>query len=214
MEEAVFSISKLICVAIIIHSGSVAFASDEIANMIEGISVMPSIGFGIAVITLVGLNVGKGDYKKAKESALNCAFYAVFMMSIFAIIFLFMPNVLVNFFVNNNEKKVAYLAGKCLAIGAAEQPFIGLSLVFAGALKGIGDVKSPFIVCCITSWLIRLPLTYYFINILEYPVTAVWWITAFQWGIDALLMFVLFRYKFSKLSKKFKIISYRGKKIG
>lgn len=34
MEEAVFSISKLICVAIIIHSGSVAFASDEIANMI------------------------------------------------------------------------------------------------------------------------------------------------------------------------------------
>lgn len=202
MEEAAFSISKLICVAIIIHSGSISYASDEIANMIEGISVMPSIGFGIAVITLVGINVGKRDYKKAKQVALNCAFYAVFMMSIFAIIFLFMPNVLVNLFVNNNEKRVAYLAGKCLAIGAAEQPFIGLSLVFAGALKGIGDVKSPFFICCFTSWIIRLPLTYYFINMLNYPVTAVWWITAFQWGVDALLMFILFKYKFSKLSKK------------
>nr|WP_246578112.1 MATE family efflux transporter [Clostridium frigoris] len=204
MEEAAFSISKLMCVAIIIKSGSISFASDSIANMIEGISVMPSIGFGIAVITLVGMNVGKRDYKQAKKVAFNCAFYAAAMMSIFAIIFLFMPNFLVNLFVNNNEKRVAYLAGKCLAIGAAEQPFIGLSLVFAGALKGIGDVKSPFFISCFTSWIIRLPLTYYFINMLNYPVTAIWWITAFQWGVDALLMFSLFIYKFNKVSNSSK----------
>ena len=200
MEEAAFSISKLMCVAVIIKSGSVSFAADAIANMIEGISVMPSIGFGIAVITLVGINVGKRDYKQAKKVAFNCAFYAVAMMSIFAIIFLFMPNFLVDLFVNNNERKVAYLAGKCLAIGAAEQAFIGLSLVFAGALKGIGDVKSPFLISCFTSWIIRLPLTYYFINVLNFPITAVWWVTAFQWGVDALLMFIFFEYKFNKLS--------------
>ncbi|MBX4264777.1 MATE family efflux transporter [Clostridium estertheticum] len=200
MEEAAFSISKLMCVSVIIKSGSVSFAADAIANMIEGISVMPSIGFGIAVITLVGINVGKRDYKEAKKVAFNCAFYAAAMMSIFAIIFLFMPNFLVDLFVNNNEKKVAYLAGKCLAIGAAEQPFIGLSLVFAGALKGIGDVKSPFLISCFTSWIIRLPLTYYFINVLNSSITAVWWITAFQWGVDALLMFIFFEYKFNKVA--------------
>jgi len=201
LEEAAFSISKLICVAIIIKSGSTSFAADEIANMIEGISVMPGIGFGIAVITLVGLNIGKKDYKKAKSTAFNCAFYAVLMMSIFAIIFLFMPNLLVNLFVGENEKKVAYLAGRCLAIGAVEQPFIGMSLVFAGALKGLGDVKTPFFISCFTSWIIRLPLTYYFIHILKCPVTALWWITALQWAIDALLMFILFNYKFNILSK-------------
>ncbi|MBX4261505.1 MATE family efflux transporter [Clostridium estertheticum] len=200
MEEAAFSISKLMCVAVIIKSGSISFAADAIANMIEGISVMPSIGFGIAVITLVGINVGKRDYKQAKKVAFNCAFYAAAMMSIFAIIFLFMPNFLVDLFVNNNEKKVVYLAGKCLAIGAAEQPFIGLSLVFAGALKGIGDVKSPFLISCFTSWIIRLPLTYYFINVLNSSITSVWWITAFQWGVDALLMFIFFEYKFNKVS--------------
>lgn len=202
LEEATFSISKLICVAIIIKSGSVSFAADEIANMIEGISVMPGIGFGVAVIALVGINTGKRDFKKAKKATYSCAFYAVFMMSIFAIIFLFMSNILVDFFVNEEEKKVAYLAGKCLAIGALEQPFIGISMVFAGALKGMGDVKSPFFVSCFTSWVIRLPLTYYFIHVSKYPVTAVWWITALQWGIDALLMYIIFKYKFSKLPKK------------
>ncbi|MGV8981723.1 MATE family efflux transporter [Clostridium sp.] len=202
LEEAAFNISKLLCVAIIIKSGSASFAADEIANMIEGISVMPGIGFGLAVITLVGNNIGKKDYKKAKTATFNCAFYALLMMSIFAIIFLFMPNILVSFFVGENEKKVAYLAGRCLAIGAAEQPFIGISLIFAGALKGLGDVKSPFFISCFTGWFIRLPLTYYFIHLLKYPVTAVWWITAFQWGIDAILMVILFKYRFNKLSKK------------
>ncbi|MCB2288540.1 MATE family efflux transporter [Clostridium sp. CS001] len=203
LEEAAFSVSKLICVAIIIRSGSIAFAADGIANMIEGISVMPGIGFGIAVITMVGLNIGKKDYKKANATAMNCAFYAMFMMSVFAIIFLFMPNLLVNLFVGENEKKVAYLAGRCLAIGAAEQPFIGMSLVFAGALKGLGDVKTPFFISCFTSWIIRLPLTYYFIHILKYQVTALWWITALQWAIDALLMFILFKYKFNILQKNY-----------
>lgn len=201
LEEAAFSISKLICVAIIVKSGSAAFAADEIANMIEGISVMPGIGFGIAVITLIGINTGKKDYKKAKATVINCVFYAVFMMSIFAIIFIFTPNILVNFFVSENEKNVAYLAGRCLAIGAVEQLFIAISLVFAGALKGLGDVKTPFFISCFTSWIIRLPLTYYFINVLKYPVTVVWWITALQWAIDALLMFIFFNYKFRKLSK-------------
>lgn len=202
LEEAAFSISKLICVAIVIKSGSASFAADEIANMIEGISVMPGIGFGIAVITLVGLNIGKKDYRKAKATAMNCAFYAMFMMSIFAIIFLFMPNLLVNLFVGENERKVANLAGRCLAIGAAEQPFIGISLVFAGALKGLGDVKTPFFISCFTSWIIRLPLTYYFIHLLNYPITALWWITVLQWAIDALLMFIFFKYKFNKISTR------------
>lgn len=202
LEEATFSISKLICVAIIINSGSVSFAADEIANMVEGISVMPGIGFGLAVIAIVGLNTGKKDYKKAKKATYKCALYAVFMMSIFAVIFLFMSNILVNFFVNDNEKKVAYLAGKCLAIGALEQPFIAISLVFAGALKGMGDVKSPFFISCFTSWVIRLPLTYYFISVLKYPVTALWWITALQWGVDALFMFIFFKYRFKELSKR------------
>ena len=201
LEEAAYSISKLICVSIIIKSGSASFAADEIANMIEGISVMPGIGFGIAVITLIGLNTGKKDYKKAKATVFNCVFYSVLMMSIFATIFLFMPNLLVNLFVGENEKKVAYLAGRCLAIGAIEQPFIAISLVFAGALKGIGDVKTPFFISCFTSWIIRLPLTYYFISVLKYPVTAVWWITALQWAIDALLMFILFKSRFNELIK-------------
>ncbi|WP_032120564.1 MATE family efflux transporter [Clostridium amazonitimonense] len=204
-EEAAYGISRLICTSIIMYSGTLAFSANEIANTIESISFMPGTGFGVAATTLVGINIGKGDVKGAKKSADHCAFWALLMMCSFSLIFLFMPSLLVKFFVNKEEWKVAYLAGRCLAIGAAEQPFIAISMVFAGALKGIGDTKGPFFISLFTAWIIRLPLIYYFIYILRYNITAVWWITAIQWGIDGILMFIFFRYRiynYKNINKK------------
>ncbi|MFL0198872.1 MATE family efflux transporter, partial [Clostridium sp. WILCCON 0269] len=166
MEEAAFSLSRLFCTFIIMRAGTVKFAANQIANTVESVSVMPGIGFGIAATTLVGIKVGEKNYKKAREYTYACAFFAVTMMSVLGVIFLLTPGFLVNLFVGAEEKKVTYLASLCLFIGAFEQPSIAISSVFAGALKGAGDTKSPFLISLITSWIIRLPLTLYFIYLL------------------------------------------------
>ncbi|MBB6631327.1 MATE family efflux transporter [Clostridium algidicarnis] len=201
-EEAAYSISRLICTSIIMYSGSMYFSANEIANTIESISFMPGTSFGIATTTLVGIKVGERNIKEANRVAFDCAFYALIMMCSFSLLFLFMPNFLVKFFVGKGDLKVAYLAGKCLAIGAIEQPLIAISLVFAGGLKGLGDTKTPFYISVFTAFFIRLPLIYYFLYILKYSIRAVWWITALQWGIDGVLMFICFKYKiFKRLTK-------------
>ncbi|PPK48269.1 MATE family efflux transporter [Clostridium algidicarnis] len=201
-EEAAYSISRLICTSIIMYSGSMYFSANEIANTIESISFMPGTSFGIATTTLVGIKIGERDIKEANRVAFECAFYALIMMCSFSLLFLFMPNFLVKFFVGKGDLKVAYLAGECLAIGAIEQPLIAVSLVFAGGLKGLGDTKTPFYISVFTAFFIRLPLIYYFLYILKYSIRAVWWITALQWGIDGVLMFICFKYKiFKRLTK-------------
>jgi multidrug resistance protein, MATE family len=48
-------------------------------------------------------------------------------------------------------------------IAAIEQPFMALSMIFGGSLKGLGDTKTPFIVSLLSSWVIRLPLMFYFV---------------------------------------------------
>lgn len=202
-EEAAYSISRLICTSIIMYSGSMYFSSNEIANTIESISFMPGTSFGIAATTLVGIKIGERNIKEANKSAGDCAFFALIMMCSFSLLFLFMPNFLVKFFVGKGDLKVAYLAGKCLAIGALEQPLIAISLVFAGGLKGLGDTKTPFYISVFTAFFIRLPLIYYFMHILKYSITAVWWITALQWGIDGVLMFICFKYKMFKTLTKY-----------
>ena len=195
MEEAAFSISRLLCTFIIMRAGTVAFAANQIANTVESVSFMPGMGFGVAATTLVGMKIGEKNYKKAREYTYACAFGAVAMMSVFGIIFLLMPSFLVDLFVGDEEKRVIYLASLCLFIGAFEQPAIAISSVFAGALKGAGDTKSPFIISLATSWIIRLPLILYFVYILKLSVIYVWWVTVFQWGLDAILMFICFEKK-------------------
>jgi putative MATE family efflux protein len=192
MEDAAFSVSRLLCTFIIMRSGTIAFAANQIANTVESISFMPGMGFGVAVTTLVGIKVGEGNYKEAKEYTYTCAHAAVIMMVFFSAVFIFMPTFLVDLFVGDTEKKVAYIASLCLFIGAFEQPAIAISSVFAGALKGAGDTKSPFVISLLSSWLVRLPLTFYFIYILKFSIIYVWWITVIQWSFDAILMFIYF----------------------
>lgn len=204
MEEAAFCLSRLLCTFIIMRAGTIAFAANQIANTVESVSFMPGMGFGVAATTLVGMKIGEKNLKKAKEYTYVCAFAAVIMMSTFAIVFLIMPGILVDLFVGDEEKRVVYLATLCLFVGAFEQPSIAISSVFAGALKGSGDTKSPFIISLATSWIIRLPLIFYFIYILKLSIIYVWWVTVLQWGIDAILMFMWFERKLHNQMRKSK----------
>ncbi|MBV7276134.1 MATE family efflux transporter [Clostridium sp. PL3] len=201
MEDAAFNLSRLLGTFIIMRAGTVSFAANQIANTVESISFMPGMGFGTAVTTLVGIKIGEKNYREAKEYSCACALGAVAMMSVFSVVFLIIPNFLVDLFVDENEKKVVYLASLCLFIGAFEQPAIALSSVFAGALKGSGDAKSPFIISLVTSWIIRVPLIFYFIRILKLSITYVWWVTVIQWTVDAILMFIFFEKRLNNLNR-------------
>lgn len=198
LEDGVFNISRLLCTFMIMQLGNMAFAANEIANTIEGISIMPGIGFGMAATTLVGMKTGEKNFKIAREYTYICAVYSVCIMSAFSIVFLIFPVFLSDLFFGTAEKEVINLTAACIFIGAFEQPSIAISHCFAGALKGAGDAKSPFFISLITSWLIRLPLIFWFIYLKKASVIYVWWITIFQWTIDGLLMYVCFRKKLKK----------------
>ncbi|WP_251861183.1 MATE family efflux transporter [Clostridium sp. Marseille-Q2269] len=198
MEEAAFSISRLLCTFMIIKLGSVSFSANEIANTVETVSIIPSTALGVSATTLIGVKIGERDYKGAKKYSNKFIFFAVSISLIFSLLFIFMPNLLVGFFVQNKEIKVLKLATLCLLIGAVEQPFIAASNVVEDILKGMGDVKTPFIATLVSGWCIRIPLIYYYIYKLNYSVICVWWITAIQWIIDFLIMKILLNRKFNQ----------------
>lgn len=200
LEEAAYSISRLLCSFIIMRSSSIAFAANEIANSIESISVMPGIGFGLASTTLAGINIGQNNLRKANKNTKECALWAVAIMTCFALIFILIPDFLVKIYLNNSENQVIEYAALCLTIGALEQPSIGISSVYAGALKGLGDTRTPFYISLVSSWVIRLPLIYYFILVKHYSVVYVWWVTAIQWAFDAIMATIFFKRRILKYS--------------
>ncbi|NFF61430.1 MATE family efflux transporter [Clostridium botulinum] len=201
LQEATFDISRLLSTFIIMRLGETSFAANQITTTIESVSFMPGWGFSVAATTLVGHKIGEKNIKDAKKYTFVCVIIGTIFMALCSILFLIIPNTLIKLFISSSETQVIKLGASCLMVASLEQIPMGISLILGGALKGIGDTKTPFIVSFISSWLIRIPLMFYFVYILKTSVVYVWWITGIQWILDSLIMFILFEKSFKKLNK-------------
>lgn len=198
MQEGAFSIGRLLSTFMVMYLGTTAFASNQIATTIESVSFMPGWGFAVAATTLVGHKIGEKKYDKALEYAYTCTILGTMIMTICSVLFLTMPNLLINLFINKSEADVIKLGAMCLMVASIEQPVMAMSMIFGGALKGSGDTKTPFIISFISSWAIRIPLMFLIIYKFKMSVVFVWVITSIQWIFDGTMMFILFKKKFKK----------------
>ncbi|MGL5357307.1 MAG: MATE family efflux transporter, partial [Cetobacterium sp.] len=153
-------------------------------------------GFAISAVSLVGHSIGKKDLKEAREYANTTLILAVLTMGFFSIIFLLFSKDLVGLFIKKDEVEVIALGAACLMIGSIQQIPMAIDMVLSGALKGMGDTKTPFRIVLFCNWCIRLPLVYYFIYLKHMPVTYFWWITSLQWTVEAAIFVKFYRDKF------------------
>jgi multidrug resistance protein, MATE family len=193
-EELTHSGSRMITASWITVIGPVAFAANAAAIAAEAFSFMPGQAFAIAATTLVGQRLGAGLIKQARDTGYWAAAIGTVLMSLFGIVFLFFPYVVMSLF-DPPDPEVLRLGILCLQIAAAEQPFIALTMIFSGALKGMGDTKGPFKVGLYSNLLIRLPLTYLVIYVLHLEVYYIWWVTALQYATSSLFLYILYRRK-------------------
>ncbi|WP_050608383.1 MATE family efflux transporter [Clostridium niameyense] len=196
LHQGSLDLSRLINTFMIMHLGTTAFAANQITTTVESISFMPGWGFAVAATTLAGNKIGENNIKSAKEYSYTCTILGSFIMGITALLFLLFPQFLIKLFINNKEIQVIKLGSICLMIAALEQIPMGISMILGGALKGTGNTKTPFLVSFISSWIIRLPLMFYFIYILKCRVTYVWWITTIQWVFEGIALLILFKRNF------------------
>lgn len=200
LQEGAFSISRLITISFIMFLGPAAFAANSITTQIESISFMPGWGFAVAATALVGQRIGAKDYKTAREYARISMFLGVGVMLFCSLMFLVVPEFLVKIFIK--ERETIGLGKMCLMVAAIEQPFMGLSMVLGGALKGAGDARTPFVLALVSSWLIRVPLMYLVIYVLHLGVVYVWVVTGIQWAFEGSLMYFLFKRRSAKWEEK------------
>jgi multidrug resistance protein, MATE family len=198
-EELTNSGSRMITAGWITFLGPVAFAANAAAIAAEAFSFMPGQAFAIAATTLVGQRLGAGFVKQARDSGYWAVVLATILMSLFGLVFFFMPYLVMSLF-DPPDPEVLRLGILCLQIAAFEQPFIAISMGFSGALKGLGDTRGPFRIGLYTNLLLRLPLIYAAIYIWQLEIYHIWWITALQYAVSSLLLYLRYRRKdWSKL---------------
>ena len=193
LQEANFSLSRLLGLTFILSLGTAAFAANQIGIAIEAISTMPGWGVAIACTALVGHSIGENNPNKSQEYTLYSTIIASIFMGILACFFFFIPKTLVSFFINKQEIDVIKIGAICLQVAAFEQIPIAIVTVLGSYFKGIGNPKTPFYVSFFTNWFLRLPIAFYLISILRLPVYIYWFITTFQWLVESVILYYLYR---------------------
>ena len=205
LQEANFSLSRLLGLTFILSLGTAAFAANQIGIAIEAISTMPGWGVAIACTALVGHSIGENKPDKSQEYTLYSTIIASIFMGILACFFFFIPKTLISFFINKQEIDVIRIGAICLQVAAFEQIPIAIVTVLGSYFKGIGNPKRPFYVSFFTNWFLRLPIAFYLISILRLPVYIYWVITTFQWSLESIILYYLYRKNINTVLKNMSV---------
>ena len=191
VEQLGLRIGMLIFEMMVISLGNLSYAAHKIALTAESISFNLGFAFSFAASALVGQELGKGSSQKALKNGYICTIIAMIVMSTFGLLFFIIPQFLVSLF--TKDKDVIELATMALKIVSICQPFSGASMVLAGSLRGAGDTKSVLFITYLGIFLIRIPITYLFLDVLNFGLAGAWIVMTIDLVIRSSLAFYIFR---------------------
>ena len=137
----------------------IAVAANQIVLNIAAFVFMIPFGLSSAAAVRVGQAVGRGDphgVRRAGWAAIGLALASAITMST---LFVTVPTPLLKVFTTDGE--VLSVGITLLLLCALFQPFDGFQVVSTGALRGLGDTRTPMVVNLFGHWLIGLPVAYY-----------------------------------------------------
>ena len=158
-EVAVFALVTTMLGAL----GPVAVGGHQIALNVASVTYMIPLGISSAVAVRVGQAVGRRDEGGARRAGwVGIGLGAGFML-LSAMVFWTAPGVVAGWYTTDVE--VLQTASALLVIAAFFQFFDGLQAVATGALRGLGDTRTPMLAHVICYWAVGLPLGWW----LTYP---------------------------------------------
>jgi MATE family multidrug resistance protein len=148
-----------------------SLAAHHIALSLWSLTFMVPMGVASAAAVLVGHGVGRRDAVEARQAGWSAIRVGVGFMALAGIVFLALPVPLMRVF--TADPAVVDVGWRLLMVCAVFQLFDALQVVATGALRGLGETRSPMVWNFVGLWCFGLPLGY----TLAFP---------FGWGIVGL----------------------------
>jgi multidrug resistance protein, MATE family len=175
-EIGVFSLVALLTGAL----GAEVASAHNIALGMASLTFMGAVGVGGATSVRVGRAIGAGRSPR-RTGAIGMALGAA-VMTVGAVTFAAAPRLIARAF--TNDDRVIAIGVDLLRIAALFQVFDGVQAVAAGALRGAGDMRFPFLANVAAHWLVGFPAAMLLGFVLHLGAQGLWW------GLTAGLVFV------------------------
>ncbi|WP_437838443.1 MATE family efflux transporter [Sorangium sp. So ce1153] len=151
--------------------GAHTASAHQVALGLASFTFMGALGVAGATSVRVGHSIGAGA--SARRPGLAGLALGAVIMACGALLFTLIPRTLVGWFTTDAE--VIRIGVQLLYVAALFQLFDGIQVVAAGALRGAGDVRFPFVANLTSHWLVGFPLTLVFGFALGLGATGLWW---------------------------------------
>jgi MATE family multidrug resistance protein len=190
-EMGIFSLVALLSGAL----GPEVASAHQVAIGMASFTFMGALGVSGATAVRVGHAVGAGSSPR-RAGVLGIALGAA-VMTFGAVAFLAVPRLLVSAF--THDERVIAIGVNLVRIAALFQLFDGVQAVAAGALRGAGDVRFPFVANVVAHWLVGFPVALTLGFAMHGGAPGLWW------GLTAGLVVVSIA-----LAARFGVISRRA----
>ncbi len=154
LEVGVFATASALAARI----GPMASAANQVVLNIAGLIFMIPFGLGSAAAVRVGQAIGRHDHDGMRRAGWTALALGSVVMSGSVVLFLTIPGALIRIY--SSDPAVIELGIVLLFICSVFQLFDGLQTVATGALRGLGDTRTPMLFNLIGHWLIGLPIGY------------------------------------------------------
>jgi len=140
----------------VLSFGESTVAAFGITNRINSLILMPAMGIGTALATIVGQNIGADNIKRSKQAVKTSALLSTVFLGLGGIIILLSADNLIGLFTNNDEvlSQGTYFL-KLITLGL---PLMGFYRVFIGTFQGSGHTVLSMMLMTARLWVFRIPL--------------------------------------------------------
>ncbi|MCZ7604058.1 MAG: MATE family efflux transporter [Melioribacteraceae bacterium] len=177
--------------------GTLEQAASQVVMSSLMISLMPCFGFGIAVQTLVGNQLGSGKFQLAKFYGFETSKVATLYTLLVGIIFIFTPRLIL--ILITTDSNVIETAVPILRIAGFGQIFYAIGVVLANGLQAMGQTFFVMMAEVISNWVIFIPLAYLLGSVFDLGLIGAWSALPFYVIVYSAIVFI--KFNFGKESK-------------
>ena len=175
---------------VITRFGMEPLAGLNIANRWEGFPYFFGVGLSVAISTLVGHSIGRGELDRAKRIAGRGVTLVTVALLPVSLIFILIPEQLIALL--NSDPQVMRHGAEYLRIVGYFEILLGWELVLEGVYNGIGNTR-PYMWVRIPLTLGRIPLAWLLAITLGMGISGVWWAISVTTLLKGVVLMLVYR---------------------
>lgn len=174
IELCAHALSASGMMALVAVLGTVVTAAYGVVNNINALVIVPAIGVSIATATLVGQNVGAGNFARARAIGRVSAAIAFVVLTLVGLLAFGFAEDIVAFFAPG-QTAVIDNGRRFLQIIAPSYGLIGLQMALSGAFRATGRTMTTMTLALVSQWLVQIPLAWGMSRFTSLELSGLWY---------------------------------------